>query len=77
VRRNVEARHVSNDGGEDDGAYDRIRAGIRGPFVECLDPIVSRNVLLDELLANRLRVHPLAEPGGGDGMERDVFGCPY
>ena len=53
--------------------YDRIGAGIRRPFVERVDTVASRNVLFDKLFANRLRVHPLAEPCGGNRMERDVF----
>ena len=71
------ARHVPNDGSEDSGTYDRIGTGVCCPFVECVNTVVSWNVLLDELLVNRLGVHPLAEPSGGNRMERDVFGYPY
>lgn len=56
-----------------EGTYDRIGAGIRRPFVERVHAVVSRNVLLDELFADRFRVHPLAEPCGGNRMECDVF----
>lgn len=59
--------------GRDSRTYDRIGAGIRRPFVECVDAVVSRGVLFDEQLTDRLRVHPLAEPCGGNRMERDVF----
>ena len=61
--------------GRDGRTYDCIGACIRCPFVERVDAVVSRSVLFDEQLANRLRVHPLAEPCGGNRMERDVFGC--
>ena len=72
------ARHVPNDGSEDSGGtYDRIGTGVRCPFVERVDTVGSWNVLLDELLVNLLGVHPLAEPSGGNRMERDIFGCPY
>ena len=63
----------TTDAGTREDTYDRIGAGIRRPFVERVDTIVSRNVLLDELFANRLRVHPLAEPCGGNRMECDIF----
>jgi hypothetical protein len=60
-------------GGKDSGTYDRIGASIGCPFIERVDVVVSRNVLLDELVINRLRMHPLAKPCGGNRMERDVF----
>ena len=56
-----------------DKTYDRIGAGICCPFIECVDAVVSRGVLLDEQLTDRLRMHPLAEPCGGNCMERDVY----
>lgn len=59
----------------DNGTYDRVGAGIRCPFFECVDVDVSWNILLDELLTNGLCMHPLAEPCSCDCMECDVFGC--
>jgi hypothetical protein len=59
--------------GEYSRTYDRIGASIGCPFVECVDAVVSRNVLLDEQVINRLRMHPLAKPCGSNRMERDVF----
>ena len=59
--------------GSDSRTYDRIGASIGCPFVECVDAVVSRNVLLDQQVIDRLRMHPLAKPCGGNRMERDVF----
>jgi hypothetical protein len=59
--------------GEYSTTYDRIGASICCPFVECVDVVVSRNVLLDKLVINRLRMHPLAKPCCSNRMERDVF----
>ena len=53
--------------------HDRIGAGIGCPFVECVDAVVSRNILLDEQVIYRLRMHPLAKPCGSNRMERDIF----
>jgi hypothetical protein len=77
VRGSNVARHVPNDGSESSGTYDRIGTGVCCPFVERVNTVVSWNVLLDELLVNRLGMHPLAKPSGGNRMERDVFGRPY
>jgi hypothetical protein len=56
-----------------DGAtYDCVGAGIRGPFVKRVHAVLAGGVLVDEVLANRLSVHPLAEPCRGERMERDV-----
>ena len=60
-------------GGVNSTTYDRIGSGIRCPLFERVDAVLSRSVLFDEKLTNRLRMHPLAEPCGGDRMERDVF----
>ena len=56
-------------------AYDCIGTGVCGPFVERIHAVFSRSVLIDEVLINRLRVHPFAEPCGGECMERDIYGC--
>ena len=53
--------------------YDRVGATIGCPFIECVDALGSRNVLLDEQVINRLRMHPLAKPCGSNRMEGDVF----
>ena len=58
---------------DEKGTYDRIGASIGCPFVECVDALGSRNVLVDEQVINRLRMHPLAKPCGSNRMERDVF----
>jgi hypothetical protein len=60
------------DKGEGGVTYDRVGTGIRGPLVERVHAVFAWSVLVDEMLANRLRVHPLAEPCRGDRMERDV-----
>jgi hypothetical protein len=39
---------------------------VRRPFVECVEVMITRNVLFDELLINRLCVHPLVERRGTD-----------
>jgi hypothetical protein len=52
--------------------HDGVRAGVVSPLLERVYAIGPWDVFLDELFADRLCVHPFAEPGGGDGVERDV-----
>jgi hypothetical protein len=65
------------DSRENNETHDCIGAGVCRPFVECIDTVITRNVLLDELIVNRLGVYPVAEPRGGNRLESNVFGCPY
>ena len=55
-------------------AHDGVGPGVSSPLVERVHAVHSWGVFLDEELADRLCVHPLAEPGGGDGVESDVCG---
>jgi hypothetical protein len=64
-----------DDSRENNETYDRIGASVRRLFVECVEAAVTRNVLLDQVLINRLGMYLLAEPCGGDRMESDAFGC--
>ncbi len=54
--------------------HDGIGTGVGGPLIECVHAALSWGIFLDEELADRFCVHPLAEPGGGDGVESDVCG---
>jgi len=75
VGRDDTTQVLWGEGGRSDGmeSRDRIGARVCDPIFERLDAVFSRNVLVDELLANRLRVHPLVEPRRGDRMEHNIY----
>ena len=58
--------------GEGGRTHDGVGACVLGPLFECVYAVGPWGVFIDEMLADRLCVHPFAEPGGSDGVESDV-----
>ena len=52
--------------------HDGVGARVLGPLFECVYAVGPWGVFIDKMLADRLCVHPFAEPGGSDGVESDV-----
>ena len=61
--------------GEGRRTHDGVGARVLGPLLECVYAVGPRGVFIDEMLADRLCVHPFAEPGSSDGVESDVYAC--
>ena len=59
--------------GEGGRTHDGVGACVLGPLLECVYAVGPRGVFIDKMLADRLCVHPYAEPGGSDGVESDVY----
>ena len=53
--------------------HDGVGAGVSGPFLERVYAVCSRGVFVNEEFADRLCVHPFAEPSGGDGVESGIW----